>query len=166
MSDQAKVTSDMQRQMLRHILATLAYRAAKVIDGAPGDFGTFRTSDTTRAAGEILSHIADLMVWANSMARGKQEWPNSDLLPWDQEVARFFSALKEFDDHLASDAPMNAPAERLFQAPIADALTHVGQIALLRRVAGAPIRGENYYEAEIVVGRVGAEQSTKRVEFE
>jgi hypothetical protein len=166
MSTQSDTTSDLQRHLLRHILATLAYRAAKVIDGAPSDFGTFRTSETTRAAGEIVSHLGDLMVWANSMARGAQVWPKSELRSWDEDVARFFSALKEFDSYLATDAALNAPAERLLQAPIADALTHVGQIALLRRVAGAPIRGENYYEAEIVVGRVGAEQSGKRVEFD
>lgn len=166
MNPETNQATDLKRQMLRHTLATLAYRGAKVVSGAPSDFGTFRASDTTRTAGEILSHIADLLDWAHSIARGAQAWPNSDLMSWDKEVARFFSLLKEFDSYLASDAPLEAPAEKLFQAPIADALTHVGQIAILRRIAGAPIRGENYFKADIVAGRIGPEQSTERVEFD
>lgn len=166
MNDTSKSLFDLKRQMLRHTLATLAYRGAKVVDGAPSDFGTFRASETTRTAVEILSHISDLLDWAHSIARGAQAWPNSDVLSWDKEVSRFFNSLKEFDAYLNSDSPLGAPAEKLFQAPIADALTHVGQIAMLRRVAGAPIRGENYFKADIVAGRVGAAQSPERVEFD
>ena len=81
-------------------------------------------------------------------------------------MSRFFSSLKEFDTYLASNATLEAPAEQLFQAPVADALTHIGQIALLRRLAGAPIRAENYFKADIVAGRVGPEQSTERHEFD
>jgi hypothetical protein len=80
-------------------------------------------------------------------------------------VARFFAALKKFDDFLASSEPLQAPAEKLFQGPIADALTHVGQIAIVRRVAHVPMKGESYYNAEIEVGRVGAEQAKPKREF-
>jgi hypothetical protein len=166
MNNGLKSNSDLERQMLRHTLATLAYRGAKVVDDAPSDFGAFRASETTRCAVEILSHINDLLNWAHSIARGAQAWPNSDVLSWDGEVSRFFSGLKELDEYLASDASLAVPPEKLFQAPIADALTHVGQIALLRRLAGAPIRGENYFKADIVAGRVGARQSSERVEFD
>lgn len=166
MNDTSNATTDLKRDMLRHTLATLAYRGAKVVDGAPSDFSTFRASETTRTAGEILSHIGDLLEWAHSISRGAQAWPNSELLSWDQEVSRFFSLLKEFDSYLASDSPLEAPAERLFQAPIADALTHVGQIAILRRIAGAPIRAENYFKADIEVGRVGSDQTTERTEID
>jgi hypothetical protein len=166
MNDGLKTNSDLKRQMLRHTLATLAYRGAKVIDGAPSDFGTFRASETTRSAVEILSHINDLLDWAHSIARGAQAWPNSDVLSWDKEASRFFSSLEKFDSYLNSVSPLGAPAEKLFKAPMADALTHVGRIAMLRRLAGAPIRGENYFKADIVAGRVGAEQSSERVEFD
>ena len=81
-------------------------------------------------------------------------------------MARFFAALKVFDSYLASDAPLGYTAEKIFQGPIADALTHIGQISMLRRMAGAPVRGESYFRAEIVTGRVGPEQSTNRVEFD
>jgi hypothetical protein len=73
--------------------------------------------------------------------------------------------LKSFDDFLASNAPVEAPLEKLFQGPIADALTHVGQLAILRRLARAPVKSENYYAAEIVPGRVGAEQDAPKKEF-
>ncbi|HEX9136386.1 MAG TPA: hypothetical protein VF905_05525, partial [Nitrospirota bacterium] len=110
-------------------------------------------------------HIGDLLDWALSMAKGERQWHDSPPQPWEGEVSRFFAALKQFDDYLASGAPLQCPIEKLFQAPIADALTHIGQIALLRRLAGAPIRGENYFKAEIVAGRVGRDQSSKRLEF-
>jgi hypothetical protein len=86
-------------------------------------------------------------------------------LPWEKEVERFFAALKKFDDYLASSEPMHASPEKLLQGPIADALTHVGQIAMLRRMAGGPVKGESYYEAEICSGRVGPEQTPPKREF-
>jgi hypothetical protein len=81
-------------------------------------------------------------------------------------MQRFYEALRLFDDFLASDLPTDVEAEKLFQGPIADALTHVGQLATLRRLAGSPVRGESYFRAEIVVGRVGPEQSSQRKEFD
>jgi hypothetical protein len=80
-------------------------------------------------------------------------------------MERFFAALKKFDDFLASTEPMHASPEKLLQGPIADALTHVGQIAMLRRLAGGPVKGESYYEAEIAVGRVGGDQARPKREF-
>jgi hypothetical protein len=100
------------------------------------------------------------------MAKGEAAWHDSKPLAWDAEVARYFASLKEFDDYLASPQPLHSPAEGLFQGPIADALTHIGQLAMLRRLAGCPIKGENYFKAEIATGRVGAEQSAPRREFD
>jgi len=157
--------SDDKRELLRHTVATLAYRGGKAVTGAPSHFKDFRVAEGSRTPGEILAHIGDLLDWALSIAAAKQTWHNSTPLPWDEEAARFFAALEAFDAYLASDQPLGSPAEKLFQGPIADALTHVGQITMLRRIAGGPIRGENYYKAEIESGRVGADQSSKRTEF-
>lgn len=115
---------------------------------------------------QILAHIGDLFDWGLSIAKGKQTWRDSVPLPWNQEVDRFFAALKSFDDFLASAEPLHAPPEKLFQGPIADALTHVGQIAMLRRLAGAPIRGESYFVANVAVGCVGPEQAKPNKEFD
>ncbi len=158
--------TDSKRYMLRHAAATLAYRGGKAVLGAPDGFASFRAGETTRTAGQILAHIGDLLDWALWLSKGEHRWRDSTPLPWDQGVARFFAALKNLDLYLESDAPLGSPAEKLFQGPIADALTHVGQLATLRRLAGSGVRGENYFKAEIVVGRVGPDQSTKRVEFD
>jgi hypothetical protein len=160
------MNSNDKRELLRHTVATLAYRGGKAINNAPPDFKDFRVGDGSRTPGEILAHIGDLLDWALSIAAGKQTWHNSTPLPWDDECARFFAALEAFDSYLASDNPLDASPENLFQAPVADALTHVGQIAMLRRLAGAAIKGENYFKAEIEAGRVGADQSSRRIEFD
>jgi hypothetical protein len=151
---------------LRHAVATLAYRGGKVLRGAPDGFAGFRLSDTARTPGELLAHMGDLLEWALSLAAGTREWHNTSPRAWEEEVTRFFTALGAFDAYLASSAPLHAPAEKLFQGPIADALTHVGQLATRRRLAGAPIRGENYFLADIVAGYVGPEQSPPRREFD
>ena len=157
--------SDPKRELLRHTLATLAYRGGKAVRNTPASFAEFQASEGVRTPAQILAHIGDLFDWALSIAKGKQAWHDSKPLPWENEVERFFAALKAFDEFLASDAPLEAPAEKLFQGPVADALTHVGQIAILRRLAAAPVRPENYYTAEIVSGRVGAEQTPPKREF-
>jgi hypothetical protein len=158
--------SDTKREMLRHTVATLAYRGAKALRGAHDSFATFKASETTRTPAEILAHVGDLLEWALSIARGNETWHDSKPLAWPQEIKRFHSALAAFDQYLGSDAELSASCERLFQGPIADALTHVGQIAMLRRIAGEPIKGENYSRAKIEAGRVGAEQEQPKREFD
>ncbi|MBZ5571203.1 MAG: hypothetical protein LAO09_04910 [Acidobacteriia bacterium] len=157
------MATDPRRELLRHTLATLAYRGAKTVHNAPATFAEF--SGAGRTPAQILAHLGDLLDWALSMADGSRQWHDSKPLPWEQEGARFFAALKKFDDYLASEQPLQAPIERLFQGPIADALTHVGQLAMMRRLAGAPIIGENYFVADIAVGRVGAEQPPPKKPF-
>ena len=166
MEEAMSIALDLKREMLRHTVATLAYRGGKVVSNAPDDFSTFRVNETTRTPGEILAHIGDLLDWALCVAKGEYTYKESTPLAWEEEVERFFAALKEFDSYLASEAPLGYSAEKIFQGPIADALTHVGQIGMLRRMAGAPVRGESYFKAEIQIGRVGREQSTKRAEFD
>ena len=158
--------SDPARQLLRHTIATAAYRGGKALRGAPESFATFTLGDSPRAPTNILAHMGDLFDWALSMARGEAAWGDSQPLAWNAEVDRFFSSLKKFDNYLASQEPLHSPAEGLFQGPIADALTHIGQLAMLRRLAGCPIKGENYFKAEIVTGRVGIEQAPPRREFD
>ena len=157
---------DDKRELLRHTLATLAYRGGKAVRGAPAEFATFKVSETSRTPAAILAHIGDLMMWGRSMADGSKQWNSSEPLPWTEEVARFFECMAGFESYLASSAALQSPAEKLFQGPIADALTHVGQLTLLRRAFGSPVRGENYFKAEITAGRVGDEQAKPRAEFD
>jgi hypothetical protein len=157
--------SDSARELLRHTLATLAYRGGKAVRNASADFAGFQAGGGVRTPGQILAHISDVLDWGLSIAKGKQAWHDSAQLPWDKEVERFFAALKALDDFLASGAALEAPPEKLFQGPVADALSHVGQIAVLRRLAGLPIKGENYFKADIAAGRVGADQAAAKMEF-
>jgi hypothetical protein len=154
------------RALLRHTLATLAYRGGKAVRGAPPSFAGYGSPESSRPPGKILAHVGDLMDWGLAMAEGRREWHDSPPLAWEKECERFFASLKRFDDYLASGKPLEISAEKLFQSAVADALTHVGQIAMLRRMAGVPIRGENYFVADITIGRVGADQAPPRKEFD
>jgi hypothetical protein len=158
-------SSDPKRELLRHTLATVAYRGGKAVRNPPDGFADFQAGEGTRTPGQILAHIGDLFDWALSIVMGRRTWHDSTPLPWDQEVARFFAALKKFDDYLASAEAVPASIEKVFQGPVADALTHVGQIGILRRLAHAPVKGESYYEAEIEKGRVSADQPRPKREF-
>lgn len=154
------------RQMLRHTVATLAYRGGKALRDAPESFPGFRWSPSSRTPLEILSHLGDLLEWACALGEGHQRWPEPSSRAWLDEVARFFDWLARFDGLLASDRELAVTPEKLFQGPVADALTHVGQLTFLRRAAGSPIRGENYFMADIAAGSVGPEQAEPRREFD
>jgi hypothetical protein len=157
---------DPKRELLRHTVATLAYRGGKAVRETGKSFASFKASETTRTPAEILAHVGDLFDWALSIAKGQEAWHNSEPLEWSSEIERFHAALKSFDDYLASDAELSGTCERLFQGPVADALTHVGQLTMLRRISGAPMKGENYSRAKIELGRVGADQEQPKSEFD
>jgi hypothetical protein len=154
------------RDLLRHSLATIAYRGGKIVRDAPQGYVDFAAGKDCRTPLQILTHIGDLFDWALSMARGKPAWHDSEPLPWPDEVQRLFDTLKGLDDFLASPADLHASVDKLFQGPVADALNHVGQLAMLRRLSGVPIRGENYYKADISKGRVGKDQRAPQLEFD
>jgi hypothetical protein len=145
-----------KRELLRHTLAALAYRAARSLEDAPVSFANF--DGCGRQPIQILAHMGDLFDWALSAVEGNERWHNSTPLPWPEEKTRFFSTLQAFDAYLGSDAPLHASAEALFQGPIADALTHTGQLAMMRRLSGSKIHGENYFVAHIAVGQVNVDQ--------
>src|SRR5215475_11327997 len=153
------------RDLLRHCLATIAYRAGKVLRDVPDSFAKFQPPEKARTPEQILTHMGDLQDWALSMTSGNPAWKDSQPLPWPQEVQRFFTTLKRFDDFLAGDEQLHASPEKLFQGPVADTLNHVGQMAMLRRLAGFPMKGENYFKADIATGRVGPEQAPPKREF-
>jgi hypothetical protein len=160
------VVIDPARELLRHTVATLAYRAGKALRDVPDGFSDFRIAAGSRSAGEILAHMCDLFDWALSIAESDEHWKNVPPQTWPADCVRFFSALEKFDACLAHRVALGGPIEQLFQGPIADALTHTGQLTMMRRLAGAPVRGENYARATITRGRVGASQEGSRGEFD
>ncbi len=158
--------ADHDARFLRHTLATLAYRAEKVLRDPPPDFAGHRIGQESRTPLEIVGHLGDLLEWAVSLAGGQWTWKASSVGEWNADVERFFWGLAKLDAHLDSGAPLGHPAAQIFQGPIADALTHVGQIAMLRGHAGSPVRPESFARAEITLGRVGREQASSRREFD
>jgi hypothetical protein len=157
---------DSTRAFLRHTLATTAYRAAKVERDAPAEFPAFQLGKGARTPIEILTHMGDLFDWALRMAKGGSEWTQAKPQVWRKEVERFHASLLEFDRYLASDAPLGTTAEALFQGPISDVLTHIGQLAIMRRQALSPVKSEVYARADIAPGRVGVDQPKSPFEFD
>lgn len=160
------MSDDDARELLRHALATVAYRGAKVLRDAPVDYPDLATGAGSRTPVRILAHIGDLFDWAISLADGKHVWHDSEPRTWPDEVARFHERLEAFDAVLAAGTPLGCSPGQLLQGPIADALTHIGQLAFLRRLADAPVRGENYFRADIAIGRLGVDQAAPRREFD
>jgi hypothetical protein len=150
---------------LRQLAATLAYRAAKVLRDVPPSFALFTCGESARTPVRIVAHMADLMSWGVSIARGGYTWKPAGSDDWNTEVARFFDGLAELDAALAAE-PFTGSVDKLIQGPLADALTHVGQLAMMRGMAGVPVRPESYAKAAIVAGRVGLDQEAARAEFD
>ncbi|HEX8738311.1 MAG TPA: hypothetical protein VF721_23450 [Pyrinomonadaceae bacterium] len=148
------MTPDLKRELLRHLTAALVFRAKIAILDAPDDFAAFRIDENIRTPAELLAHLGDLLEGSLHLMKGNLVYLNSAPLAWKQEITRFVSAAKEFDAYLASDAPLGQPVEKIMQGPVADALTHVGQIVMLRRAAKSPVRVEGYFTAEIVAGEI------------
>lgn len=158
---------DHARDIVRHTLATLAYRAAKAVRGAPESYASFRVGATTRTPAAILAHMGDLMDWALTMAQGREQWQVRPPGSWSADVDRLFAAITALDRCLASGAAIHRPALlQLVQGPIADALAHTGQLTLLRRLADAPVRGEAYQVAPIAAGQTGLDQPPPVFEFD
>jgi len=154
------------RQFLRHATAVIAYRGAKTLRGAPPEFAHFKASPSTRTPLEILAHVGDLLEVSAARLRGPAQWKEATPDSWDRHVARFHAALASIDEALASDRPIDVPLDRWYQGPFADSLTHVGQLAMLRRMFGAPMKGESYFYADIRPGRVGPDQVPAESKYE
>ncbi|MCC7180923.1 MAG: hypothetical protein IT177_21260 [Acidobacteria bacterium] len=165
MKPQPGPMSDEARQILRHTVATLAYRAEKVLRDAPEGFAELRVSPSSRTALETLGHMCDLMGWGERMARGTYHWEAVPPGTWAETVDRFFTMLGALDAALAGKPAVTFTAEVIFQGPVADALTHVGQLAMMRGTVAAPVRPESYARADIAIGRVGQDQAQARYEF-
>jgi hypothetical protein len=157
---------DASNQWLRHTLATLAYRAEKALRNAPQDFAEYRASPRSRSALGLVAHLGDLMEWAVRMTRGEMRWRPVPQTSWPGANDRFFTGLADLDAALANEPPECLPHEIIFQGPIADALTHIGQLNMMRGMHGTPVRPESYARASITRGQVGRNQSSARSEFD
>jgi hypothetical protein len=149
---------DAERALLRHFLAALAYRTQKALRDAPPGFGDFRAAPEVRTPAELVRHMTSVLGYARTFFRGGRYHP--DALPsLEDEIARFHAMLEELAAHLAAgDEMREATPARLLQGPLSDAMTHAGQLALLRRMAGSPVPPENFVFAHIDPANLGAAQ--------
>lgn len=147
---------DEKRELFRHLLATVAFRARVALADAPAEFAAFRFNAEIRTPAEILAHMGDLLEGTLFLLKGEMVYLNSAPLAWNAETERFFNAARALDAYLESAAPLAQPLEKIMQGPVADALTHIGQLVILRRASGSPIRPEPYFTAEIAAGKFDA----------
>ena len=154
-----------ERTALRHVLATLAYRTVRATENLPPAFAHFSAHPGSRTPVAILAHMGDLFDWALSMASGHEQWGEAAPLEWEEERVRFHNGIRAFDAYIAGPAAVACPLTRLLQGPLADAMTHAGQLAMLRHMFGQPMKGENYFVADIAIGRIGMDQPAPRKPF-
>jgi len=148
-----------KRAMTRHFLASLAYRTQKAVRDTPPDYADFRTEKGVRTPHELLLHMTGVLTYARG--RFTQDETRPKMLPtFEAEIARFHEVLGDLSTLLASDAPLvDTTPEQLLQGPFSDAMTHAGQLAMLKRLAGCPIPPENFIEADVDAENVGPEQA-------
>lgn len=137
------------RQLLRHFLAALAYRTQKALRGAPPTFSEFRAAANVRTPHELLWHMTGVIGYARTMLHGGEYAPPR-LASFEDEVARFHALLQSLSEDFADEAlQARIRDEQFLQGPLSDAMTHAGQLAMLRRLEGTPVPSENFIFAEI-----------------
>ena len=155
--------SDEKRGMLRHFLAALAYRTQKALRDAPDDFADFDAGNNVRTPKELVRHMTSVLGYARTFLRGGRYRPEP-LQTLEEEVERFHAMLDDLVDHLENGDPLSdVTPERLLQGPFSDAMTHSGQLAMLRRLHGSPVPSENFVFADISPSNVGQEQPAPRM---
>jgi len=149
-----------KRKLLNHFLAALAYRTQKALRGAPEDFGSFQVMDGVRTPAELVRHMTSVLGYARTHFVGGRYWPEA-LESFQEEIERFHEMLGLLAQHLRNGDTLleGMSEERLLQGPFSDAMTHAGQLALLRRLAGAPVPPENFIVANIESDRLGPDQA-------
>lgn len=151
---------DEKRALLSHFLAALAYRTQKALRHAPAEFEAFTPPANLRSPRELVRHMTSVLGYARTHFIGGQYWPEP-LESLTDEVERFHNILEDLRKHLLSETPLigDMTEERLLQGPFSDAMTHAGQLAMLRRFAGSPVAPENFIVAEINAENLSANQS-------
>ena len=150
---------DDRRAMLVHFLAAVAYRAQKALRGCPDEFGSFSVGHDVRTPSQLVQHITSVLGYARTFFVGGSYWPEP-LPTLSDEVDRMHQMIKDLAGNIESGAPFlnELTEQRLLQGPLADAMTHVGQLAMLRRIAGEPVPPENFIVADIDAKRLGVDQ--------
>lgn len=149
------------RELVRHFLAALAYRLQKSIRGAPESYWGFEAGEGVRSPRWIVRHMNGVLGYALLVLQNQNldQWCHLDDLDPQGEVARFHQTLQALDHQLQTQADIpDELLKRILQGPLCDAMTHIGQLATLRRLAGSPVWAENFLKADVQTGKVSADQ--------
>ena len=147
------------RQLLQHFLAALAYRTQKALREAPDHFADFRAGPTVRTPKELVRHMTGVIGYAQTMLRGGTFAP-PDLDSFDAEIDRFHAILAKLRDDFGDSALTTSISDQQFlQGPLSDAMTHAGQLAMLRRISGSPVPSENFIFADVRSDNVSRSQA-------
>lgn len=152
-------TVDETRRVLRHFLAALAYRTQKALRDAPPGFADFQAGAGARTPRELVRHMASVLGYARTFFIGGIFQPQP-LESFQAEIERFHEIIGDLAAHLSRGTPLrDLTYDQLLQGPFSDAMTHAGQIAMLRRLAGSPVASENFLFADISADRLGSDQA-------
>jgi len=153
-----------ERQLITHFLAAIAYRTQKSIRDAPETYWTFAAGKQVRTPIEILRHMTSVLGYARTLFIGGDYPVQPKVLPGvDAEIGRLHEIIEDLGQLLEGEASLHEiTEEQLLQGPLSDAMTHVGQLALLRRLHGSPVPPENFVYADISATRLGKDQPGPR----
>ncbi|MGD8566066.1 MAG: hypothetical protein PVF96_06935 [Candidatus Bathyarchaeota archaeon] len=143
--------------MLRHFLASIAYRATKAIKDAPEIYPNLYIGKGVKTPLRIVHHITGVLKYAHSFFE-HYDTTYSDIKSWDAEINDFYNILRQLDKSLQKKKPNQVTEEQLLQGPLSDSMAHVGQLLLLRRMADSPVPSENFIFADIKKEKVGPDQ--------
>jgi hypothetical protein len=150
---------DGKQLLIQHFLAALAYRTQKALRYAPPEFASFSAGQSVRTPHELVNHMNSVLGYAGTFFLGGS-YRAPQLPEFAAEVERFHETLTnlarlvEIESEWQSITP-----EQLLQGPLSDAMTHAGQLAMLRRLSGHPIPPENFVFAEIEAAKLGPDQA-------
>lgn len=151
---------EIERALLRHFLAAIAYRTQKALRDAPAHYSHYSAGHDTRTPVEILRHMTSVLGYSRTMFLGGSYPFKPEPLPtFADEIQRFHNMVSSVGELLSGDTPfLDGSHRQLLQGPLSDVMTHVGQLALLRRLSDAPVAPENFIYAEIDANRLGPDQ--------
>jgi len=150
---------NVSRHLLQHFLAALAYRTQKALRDAPQGFDAFTAGENVRSPHQLLWHMTSVIGYARTMLRGGTFSPPG-LATLEEEIVRFHDTLRALHDDFGDESlTAQISDEQFLQGPLSDAMTHAGQLAMLRRMFGSPVASENFIFAAVHTDNVSASQA-------
>lgn len=139
-------------ETLRCYLAGLVFRFEHVTAGTGEEFAKFEAGHGVRTPQQIVRHMTGLVLLARDQfeeVAGRRPEP----LPWPEEKSRFVATVWDFDTLVSKGSGLREDRSipsmaHVWNGPLSDLMTHVGQLATLRRLAGDPVPAVRYSQVD------------------